>query len=204
MSAPTHWQQVYEQHSPDQVSWYEPHPELSLALIAQAGLPSAAAILDAGGGASRLAGELLQLGYTDITVADISATALGRAQAELGAAADQIQWVEADLQHHQFARRFDLWHDRAVLHFMVDATDRDAYLAAMRRALHPGGHLIVATFGPEGPTRCSGLPVRRYSAEQLARLLEADFELRSSHEKQHETPAGSTQHWVYAHLRKRA
>jgi 2-polyprenyl-3-methyl-5-hydroxy-6-metoxy-1,4-benzoquinol methylase len=201
-TARDHWQNVYGRREPDRVSWFEPVPRTSLDWIARADLPLDAAILDAGGGASTLAGELTARGYADVTVADISTAALERARAELGPDAEQIAWLAADLRTHTFDRSYDLWHDRAVFHFMVDDADRDAYLTTLRTAISPGGHLMLATFGPNGPTQCSNLPVRRYSATDLATLLDDAFELEDSQLVDHPTPSGSTQQFVYAHLRR--
>ncbi len=197
MDTRAHWEQIYEQNRPDDVSWFEPSPRSSLELIDEAAIDRDAAMIDVGGGASRLAGELLARGYTDITVADISGEALALARAELGARAERIAWVGADIRTHVFGRSFGLWHDRAAFHFMVDPEDRDAYLSRLRTALAPGGQLIVATFGPEAPPRCSGLPVHRYSAEDLAALL-PDFELASSRYELHHTPRGKEQQFLYA------
>jgi len=199
-SDPGHWQRVYRERQPREMSWYERAPEVSLELIERAAPAPNAAILDAGGGASSLAGLLIAAGYTDVTVADLSRAALERAREDLGEAAGEIQWVQADLRDHDFGRRFDLWHDRAVLHFMVEPSDREGYLATLRRSLRSGGHAILAAFGPQGPTRCSGLPVVRYSAAKLSLLLGGDFELLSSRLQDHRTPSGATQQFVYAHL----
>ena len=199
-----HWEGSYAQRAPDQVSWYEPLPERSLELIQATGLGHDASILDVGGGASSLAAELLAMGYTDLTVADISPTALAHAQTELGGSAAGITWVEADIRTHDFGRRYDLWHDRAVFHFMVSPADREGYLNVLRRTLRPGGHLVIATFGPQGPTQCSGLPVERYSAEEIQRVLGEDFELASSNLATHNTPSGASQQFLYAHLHRRA
>lgn len=196
----SHWDRVYEGKEPEQLSWYEPVPETSLELIEEAALEPGAAILDAGGGASDLAARLLEGGYSDLTVADISAAALERAKAALGSAADLVTWVRADVCEHDFGRRFDLWHDRAVFHFMVDPGRRQAYLEALRRALRPGGHLVLAGFGPQGPSRCSGLPVSRYGSRDLQRLLPS-FEPVSSRLVAHRTPSGATQQFLYSHLR---
>lgn len=195
-----HWQRAYRERQPREVSWYEQAPEVSLELIEGAELAPSAAILDAGGGASSLAGHLIAAGYTDVTVADLSRAALERAREDLGEAAGEVEWVQADLRDHDFGRRFDLWHDRAVLHFMVEPSDREGYLATLRRSLRSGGHAILAAFGPEGPTRCSGLPVVRYSAAELSALLGGEFELLSSRLQDHRTPLGATQQFVYAHL----
>jgi SAM-dependent methyltransferase len=175
-----HWQQTYGERSTEELSWTEPVPDTSLALIREATLPLDAAIVDVGGGASRLASELLRRGYSDVTVADITAQALERAKADLGDAAAEVTWVEADVRAHDFGRRFDLWHDHAVFHFMVEPADRDGYLEVLSRSLRPGGHLILATFGPDGPTQCSGLPVSRYDAEAISQTLGANYEPVSS------------------------
>jgi SAM-dependent methyltransferase len=193
-----HWEAVYSDKDATEVSWYEATPAQSLRLIAEAELPLDAAILDMGGGASKLAAELVKLGYSDVTVADISESGLRLAQRTL-AAPDAVRWVEADVREHDFGRTFDLWHDRAVFHFMVEETDRDAYLDVLRKTLSPRGHLVVATFGPNGPTRCSGLPVTRYGPEDLSELL-PDFKPVSSQLAVHRTPAGNPQEFLYAHL----
>lgn len=194
-----HWQGVYESKVPDELSWYEPVPQVSLELIEEAGIEHNAPVLELGGGASSLAGRLLDAGYTDITVADISGIALERAKDDLGERATQISWVESDVRDHDLGGGFELWHDRAVFHFMVEETDRDAYLAALRRTLSPGGHLVIATFGPNGPTRCSGLPVTQYGADEPSELL-PDFKPVSSQLAVHRTPAGNPQEFLYAHL----
>ncbi len=198
-----HWQRTYGERDAEELSWTEALPETSLAMTGAAASAPGAAILDIGGGASGLAGELLRSGYTDVSVADISAAALKRAQAELGEEARRVRWGEADARKHDFGRRFDLWHDRAVFHFMVEPADRDGYLASLRRSLHPGGHLVLAAFGPEGPTKCSGLPVCRYDAAAISRALDSDYELLSSQLKDHRTPSGRHQEFLYAHLRRR-
>lgn len=198
------WQRTYAEEPIDKLSWTEPVPATSLDLIAEAELPHDAALIDVGGGASGLAGELIHAGYSDVTVADISPEALERAQSDLGGDAGRITWTEADLRDHDFGRRFDLWHDRAVFHFMVDAVDREGYLTTLGRTLRPGGHLILATFGPDGPEECSGLPVERYGAETMQQTLGADFELVSSRLTDHRTPSGRHQQFFYVHLRYQA
>jgi SAM-dependent methyltransferase len=194
----SHWETVYSERSPDAVSWYEQVPERSLKLIESMGLPADAPIIDVGGGASSLAARLLAAGHTDVTVADISQEALARARAALGADAERVDWIEADVREADLGRVFELWHDRAVFHFMVDPADRRGYLATLRRSLRPGGRLMLATFGPEGPTRCSGLPVRRYGADALTSELGPDFEQLGSELHLHRTPSGSEQQFLYA------
>lgn len=200
----SHWQRTYAQRAVAELSWTEQVPSTSLELIAEAGLARDAALIDVGGGASGLAKELLRAGYSDVTVADISTEALERAQSDLGADAGRITWIEADLRDHDFGRRFDLWHDRAVLHFMVADSDRNGYLECLNRAVAPGGHLVLATFGPEGPERCSGLLVQRYEAQTLLETVGSEFELVSSRITDHRTPSGRHQQFLYIHLQRRA
>ncbi|UJA21529.1 class I SAM-dependent methyltransferase [Thermoleophilia bacterium SCSIO 60948] len=200
-SVQPHWDTVYSQKNPTEVSWYESVPATSLALIEAADLPCHASILDLGGGASTLASELVRAGFTDVTVADLSVAALAEAQAK-STNAGEIEWVEADVRVHDFGRRFDLWHDRAVFHFMTTTEDRAAYLKTLGRTLRPGGHLILATFGPQGPTRCSGLPTVRYSARELTEMLGPDYQPVSSGLETHTTPGGQEQQFLYCHFLK--
>jgi len=202
MSEQAHWEEVYRERQPQQVSWYEPAPDTSLALIKQAGLSGEAPIIDVGAGTSALAGRLLEAGYSDVTVADISAVALARAKAALGDAASRVTWICADVRTHGFAGRYQLWHDRAVFHFMVQPEDRDRYLAVLRRTLDPAGHLILATFGPDGPTQCSGLAVTRYSEQALLALMGTEFTLLSARLVEHRTPSGASQQFLYTHWRR--
>jgi SAM-dependent methyltransferase len=201
-AARAHWQRVYTQRPPDQLSWYEAVSRRSLSLVREGRMDLDAAILDVGGGASKLAAGLLDAGYSDVTVADISPASLAGARGDLGSAADRITWVEADVRSHDFGRRFDLWHDRALFHFMVEPEDRDGYLRTLRRSLKTGGHALIATFAPDGPSRCSGLPVARYDADRLAATLGDDFELVRSSQDDHRTPSGRSQRFVYTHLRR--
>jgi SAM-dependent methyltransferase len=198
----SHWERIYETKDPTEVSWYQATPERSLALIDGIGLDREAPILDVGGGASGLAARLLSAGYVDVTVADISATALSHAKSALGDRADAIHWVEADIRDHDLRRTYELWHDRGVFHFMVDPTDRAGYLETLRRSLRPRGHVVIAGFGPEGPERCSGLPVARYDGLELAATLGDEYQLITAESELHITPSDARQEFVYAHLRR--
>jgi SAM-dependent methyltransferase len=200
----SHWEGVYQEKGAQRVSWYRPHLERSLAFVDGAGLPQDAAILDVGGGASTLADDLLSRGYSDVTVLDLSPTAIGAARARLGPRADQVRWIVGDLCEVALPEhRFDLWHDRAVFHFLLEPQARRRYVEQVRRALKPGGHVIVATFGPQGPERCSGLPVARYDADGLHGELGPGFEKLASATELHQTPGGSVQQFVYCHCRAR-
>jgi len=195
-----HWAQVWAERDATEVSWYQASPSSSLAMIEETGAAADAPIIDVGGGASSLAGCLLEAGFTDVTVTDISAAALERARASLGSAGARIAWVRADVRDHEFGRRFAVWHDRALFHFMVDPADRDAYLRTLGRSVSPGAHLIVATFGPDGPTTCSGLPVVRYGPDELAEAFAPAAQLVSSRLEDHRTPSGAIQQFLVARL----
>jgi SAM-dependent methyltransferase len=202
MSERNHWESLYGKKAPDEVSWYRPHLERSLRFIDAAGLPRNAAILDVGGGASTLVDDLLERGYSDVTVLDLSAAAMARARERLEARAKDVQWLTGDVTRMALLeRRFDFWHDRAVFHFLTEAAARERYVAAVRRALRPNGHILVATFGPEGPERCSGLPVMRYSAEGIHEQFGGEFQRVGSEIEHHTTPWGSEQEFMYCYCR---
>jgi ubiquinone/menaquinone biosynthesis C-methylase UbiE len=193
-----HWDNVYAVKAPDQVSWYQAAPTRSMALIRATNIPVEAPLIDIGGGTSTLVDNLCRSGYTDVTVLDISAAALNRAKKRLGAGAGAVSWIEADVTAFEPRRRYQLWHDRALFHFMIDAAQRQQYLDTLRAALIPGGHFVLSTFGPEGPDKCSGLPVQRYSVQHLTDVLAPDFELRSFDMEDHRTPTGTVQQFLYS------
>lgn len=197
-SGQSHWQRVYGEKEPTEVSWYQPVPEKSLQFIRSTGITRDAPILDAGGGASTLVDNLLKYGYTDISVLDISGKALERSRARLGDSADAVNWIESDVTEFKPPRQYALWHDRAVFHFLTAPADREKYIDVVCRALLPGGHLVLATFGPQGPQRCSGLDVQRYGIEDLQKLVGGRFDLRSHELDEHETPMGSAQQFLYS------
>lgn len=199
-----HWERVYQMKPPAEVSWYQPVPARSLELIRATGAPLTAPILDVGGGASTLVDHLLDQGYSDITVLDIASNALDHARARLGDLAARVTWIDADITCFRPTREFSLWHDRAVFHFLTHADDRERYLTVLRGALRPKGHVVLATFGPEGPTRCSGLAVQRYSADDITALLGSDFELQMHHLENHRTPMGTVQQFLYGWWRAAA
>jgi SAM-dependent methyltransferase len=193
-----HWEHIYETKSPNQVSWFEPDATLSLALVRSVAPTREEAIIDVGAGASTFVDGLLTAGYHRITVLDLSAAALAHAQHRLGERTRTVQWREADVLDVALpANAFDVWHDRAVFHFLTRAVDRRAYVAQVRRALRPGGFALVATFATDGPSRCSGLEVARYSANSLHAEFGADFELLSSDQLMHMTPWGAEQPFMY-------
>jgi 2-polyprenyl-3-methyl-5-hydroxy-6-metoxy-1,4-benzoquinol methylase len=195
-----HWNAAYA-GGDEGCSWTQAHPARSLEAIAATGAPRHAAIIDVGGGSSNLAGALLAAGHTDVTVLDISAAALRLARDRLGDRAGEVTWLTADLLAWRPARRYDVWHDRAVFHFLADPADRQAYVRQVAHAVKPGGHVIVATFGPEGPTTCSGLDVVRYDAQALHGEFGTAFRLVDHRTELHRTPAGATQQFTYCYCR---
>jgi SAM-dependent methyltransferase len=202
MNESKHWDRVYEGREPDQVSWYRPHLEHSLSLIDQARLPADAAIIDVGGGASTLVDDLLDRGHTRITVLDISTKAMATARERLGARAAAVSWLAGDITRVELpVHEFSFWHDRAVFHFLREEEGRARYVAAVRRALQPGGHVVVATFGPSAPEMCSGLPVVRYTAEGIHQQFGEQFKKVGSETEIHHTPWGSEQEFVYCYCR---
>lgn len=198
MDRKQHWDEVYAQKAEDAVSWFQPRPGISLALIASAGLRKDAAVIDVGGGASRLVDGLLTEGYSDVTVLDVAAAALQKDRDRLGMDGDKVQWIVADITGWQPARKYRLWHDRAVFHFLTEPADRLAYRRTLEAGLAPGGTVIIAGFAPDGPERCSGLPVQRYSPESLATELGSAFHLLDRRAEDHVTPAGKLQRFQYS------
>jgi SAM-dependent methyltransferase len=202
MSRKAHWEGVYRHKLPEAVSWYQARAAVSMRLVGQAGVGPGGRIIDVGGGASVLVGNLLEAGHREVTVLDISAAALARARSPLGDRAAAVTWLEADVTAADLApKAYDLWHDRAVFHFLVEPGDRRAYVSTLRAALRPGGHVIIATFAEDGPERCSGLPVRRYAPQQLQAELGGDFELLASEREEHVTPGGMVQRFQYSLFR---
>jgi ubiquinone/menaquinone biosynthesis C-methylase UbiE len=196
-----HWQSIFATKAEREVSWFQDDPQPSLALIEEIASPSSS-VIDVGGGASRLTDALLERGFTDLTVLDVSSAALAAAKERIGQEAKRVQWIVADITTWEPSRAYDVWHDRATFHFMVGEPDRAAYLSRLARALKPGGHAIIATFALDGPESCSGLPVRRYDADTLAQTLGAGFQLIGSRRQEHVTPWGAAQPFQFSVFRR--
>lgn len=195
-----HWESVYASKSDDELSWFQREPTISRVLIKRV-RPAPRSAIDVGGGQSSLASELLRMGVEDVTVLDISASAIARAKERLGADASRVRWIVGDaLDAHDLT--VDLWHDRAVFHFLTDNEERRRYVDAATNAVRPGGHAIIATFAPSGPEKCSGLPVRRYDAESLAAEFAPGFARIDSATETHSTPWGKAQDFTYVALRR--
>lgn len=200
MASKSHWEEVYTTKSSDAVSWYQPHAILSLDLIRRVSLAKSSRIVDVGGGTSNLVDDLLAQGMTNVSVLDISGAALDVARHRLGERANGVRWIEGDITTVDLEKAsIDVWHDRAVFHFLTSAEDRAAYVAQVRHAVRPGGHVIVAAFGPNGPLQCSGLPVVRYAPDALHAEFGDAFELLEHIKEDHQTPSGAVQHFVYCH-----
>ncbi|MCU1748030.1 class I SAM-dependent methyltransferase [Pseudomonas sp. 6D_7.1_Bac1] len=203
MQSKDHWENVYTTKTADEVSWFQEHAALSLKLIREAGVPLTASIIDVGGGASTLVDDLLANGYENVTVLDLSGAALATAKTRLGVQASSVQWQEANILETKLdSNAYDVWHDRAVFHFLTTAEERHAYVQAVLRAVKPGGLVIVATFAEDGPSKCSGLPVMRYDADELHAEFGEPFVLLGHEKESHHTPGGNEQKFVYCFCRK--
>jgi len=201
----SHWDAVYRTRRPESVSWFQPSLRLSLEMIRRTGLGRDAALIDIGGGASTLIDDLLSIEYNDVTILDISSEALLIAKARLGERARSVNWIEGDITTVSLPPlRFDLWHDRAVFHFLSAESERGAYSDAMKGAVRPGGFAVIATFGPNGPLKCSGLDTARYSPDSLGRMFGDAFALTASEVEIHTTPSGARQEFVYCLFQKLA
>jgi 2-polyprenyl-3-methyl-5-hydroxy-6-metoxy-1,4-benzoquinol methylase len=198
-----HWENVYTTKATDAVSWFQPHAQLSLDLIQSSAAGKEAGIIDVGGGASTLVDDLLAEGYSDITVLDLSAAAMAAARKRLGEQEKLVHWIEADITEADLpTKRYDIWHDRAVFHFLTTQKQRDAYVRTVYNSVKPGGHVIVATFAEDGPLQCSGLPVMRYRADELHDEFGDAFTLLDHRKEVHNTPSGAVQQFVYCYCRR--
>lgn len=199
----THWQKVYTDKATDEVSWFQESPAPSLEALGRLGARADRSLIDVGGGASNLVDALLEQGWDDLTVLDISQAALEAARRRLGDGAAKVDWLVADITHWSPSRTFGVWHDRAVFHFLTDAADRAAYRERLARALEPEGMAIIATFSPAGPEKCSGLPVQRYDAAGLAAEFQGELLLVDHWLEAHRTPWGSDQSFNWCLFRRR-
>ena len=197
-----HWEGVYGKRASTEVSWYEPYPRKSLELIHEAAVKPDAPIIDVGSGASFLVDTLLIEGFSDLTVLDVAAAALDQVRQRLAEHAHKVTLIQADVTTFEPERSYALWHDRAVFHFLVNPEDRARYIETLRKAVVPGGHVVMATFGPKGPERCSGLPVQRYDAVALAGMLGSEFRLLNACFEEHRTPAGAIQQFLYTRFHR--
>jgi SAM-dependent methyltransferase len=201
-SRQAHWENVYTTKGEKEVSWFQENPAPSLELIAAAGLSEDAAIIDIGGGASRLVDDLLTRGFHRLTILDLSGAALAAAKQRLGNRGADVQWIIADVTKWQPSQTYDLWHDRAAFHFLTDRTDQSAYVDRLKKAVKPGGHVIIGTFAPDGPERCSGLPIVRHDAASLGKILGGDFSLTDTRRHDHVTPWGAVQRFQFSAFRR--
>lgn len=197
-----HWENVYRNRAPSQVSWYQSEPSVSLQLIEACGAGPEDAIIDVGGGASVLVDRLLARGHEAVAVLDLSGAALATARERLGRGADRVEWYEADVTGFVAPHRYRIWHDRAVFHFLTEPDDRRRYAEVLRQTIPAGGCVIIASFALDGPTQCSGLDIERYDAEKLLAALGGGFELRDSVSESHLTPAGDRQRFQYFRLQR--
>jgi 2-polyprenyl-3-methyl-5-hydroxy-6-metoxy-1,4-benzoquinol methylase len=203
MNTKTHWEHIYETKAPTRVSWYQEHAQFSLQYIQRTGIRKTDSIIDVGGGASTLVDDLIADGFQHISILDVSGAALQLARQRLGARAAAVNWIEADITRADLAEQaYDLWHDRAVFHFLTQPADRQRYIDAVRHAVRPGGHVIVATFAPDGPERCSGLEVMRYDPESLHSEFGEGFAIIDGTRETHHTPLGTEQKFIYCYCRK--
>jgi SAM-dependent methyltransferase len=205
MSAPerrSHWDNVYTIKSDREVSWFEESPALSLELIHATGIKPSVPVIDIGGGASRLVDALLDEGFENVSVLDVSEQALATSKARLGARAGKVHWIASDVTTWEPPQIYDLWHDRAAFHFLTDPKDRAAYADRVLRAVRPGGHVIIGTFAPDGPERCSGLPVVRHDGASLGLVLGPSFKLVESRSHAHATPWGAIQRFQFSRFRR--
>ncbi len=199
-----HWERVYQKHAPTELGWYQAYPERSLKLINDTGIGADSRIIDVGAGTSKLSENLLDQGYKKLTVLDISRSSIEKAKSQLGEKSSRINWIEADVTRYSFKVRYDLWHDRAVFHFLTKEEDRKGYVNALKKALKLNGHLIIATFGLDAPPKCSGLSVVRYSPKALQNELGDNFKLVEALVEDHVTPSGIKQNFIFCRFIRRA
>ena len=196
----SHWQNIYREKQPCDVSWYQTIPELSLKFIDTSGIDKNDAIIDIGGGASTLVCHLLEKGYSSLSVLDISANALECARQQVGTDANHVEWIESDITEFTAPHPYSFWHDRAVFHFLTNKLDREKYVSALLNAVIPGGHVIIAAFAIGGPEKCSGLNIEQYDEPKIQQALGKQFRLVEQTKEIHMTPTGNKQEFIYFHF----
>ena len=202
MELNTYWDRIYNTKASNAVSWYRPHLETSLELIRRVASERTASIIDVGGGESTLVDDLVSHGYVNPTVFDISSVAIDKTKERMGSTSNEVRWLVGDITTAELEpHAYDVWHDRAVFHFLTAQSDRFAYVRQVARSVRKGGHVIVSTFGPDGPTKCSGLDVVRYDADSLHREFGIQFRLLGSSKEVHQTPFGTVQQFLYCYCR---
>jgi trans-aconitate methyltransferase len=199
----SHWDNVYGTKDETDVSWFQATPAPSLDLLKAIGASAETSIIDIGGGASRLVDALLSENYRDVTVLDLSEAALAASKVRLGTNAGQVTWIVADITTWSPPQQYDIWHDRAAFHFLTERAEQDAYVGHLKQALRVGGHAIIGTFAPDGPEKCSGLPVMRHDARSLAALLGPGFDLLDDRRHDHQTPWNSVQHFQFSTFQRK-
>ena len=198
-----HWENIYTTKEPTEVSWYQPRPATSLDLIKTLQLPTTAKIIDVGGGDSLLVDHLLDLGYTEITVLDISAVAIEKAKYRLGEKAQQVIWIVSDVTEFKPATKYDCWHDRAAFHFLTTEKDIETYIHLAEKNINPGGYLLIGTFSTEGPTKCSGIQIKQYSEASMTEIFSKSFKKMQCMHIDHRTPFGTNQNFIFCYFRRR-
>jgi len=197
-----HWQNVYQTKGEQTVSWFQERPNISLDLIHATGVDNGASIIDIGGGASRLVDALINEGFNAVSALDLSEKALATSKTRLGTQSQQVQWIVADITQWQPSQTYDVWHDRAALHFLIEPKDRAAYVERVNKSVWTGGHVIIGTFAPDGPERCSGLPVVRHDAASLGEMLGPSFALAETRRHDHQTPSGTIQKFQFSRFQR--
>lgn len=198
-----HWENIYQTKPLNEVSWYQPTPETSLSFIKEFNIPKTARIIDVGGGDSFFADHLLALGYEDITVLDISEAALERAKLRLGENAAKVKWIVSDAANFEPTEKYDFWHDRAAFHFLTQEEEIEAYLQIVQKGLSEQGILVIGTFSEQGPTKCSGIEIKQYSAQSMEEKLKKFFQKIDCKEVNHETPFNTLQQFIFCSFKKR-
>jgi len=198
-----HWENIYNTKNLTQVGWYQEKPSISLEFLQTSELPKNAKIIDIGGGESRFVDFLINEGYSDITVLDISESAIIKAQQRLGDDAQKVKWIISDITEYLTTETYDFWHDRAAFHFLLDPVDIKKYVSIVKKAVNKGGHMIMGTFSTDGPLKCSGIPIHQYTEATLNAIFQDDFEKINSFYHDHITPSGHLQNFVFCHFRSK-